>query len=282
MERTSSAYPRVASGPLHSISSRLLNRQMRLWTRAQEQSRSRGGSGTLSPSSMATSTSSLSPASSATNAPNLPEGVMKHIPNTNLSTTALAIAHDNLPLPIFHHSLRVFLLARHLITFEATATNYYLTLPDLDLLFVACIFHDMGACNLYNGTQRFEVEGANGASTLLHSYNFSDEKCHDVWTAIALHTTPGIAERISPLARIVRMAVLMDFGSPLRDELQARKYCEEIEAVLPRLNVEKVLGDEVVKQAVKIPEKAPAVSWPNAMLKAHLREPEWEGVNKEF
>ncbi|KAG9574508.1 metal dependent phosphohydrolase, partial [Aureobasidium melanogenum] len=214
--------------------------------------------------------------------PNLPLSITPHIPNTTISATALSLAYANLPLPVFNHSLRVFLLAKHLITHENTSSKDYLSLPDLDLLFTACIFHDMGICNCHNGPQRFEVEGADAAVSFLQSHHITQEKCHDVWTAIALHTSPGIAERISPLARIVRLAVLMDFGSPLRDEFAAREYCDEIEEMLPRSGVEKCLGDAVVRQAVKRPEKAPAVSWPNALLKAHLKDPDFDGVNPEF
>ena len=42
------------------------------------------------------------------------------------------------------------------------------------------------------------------------------------------------------------------------------------------------MGDAVVEQAIKRPEKAPKVSWPRVMYEAHLEEPEWEGVNKAF
>lgn len=214
--------------------------------------------------------------------PDLSPSITTHIPTTHLSATALSHAYANLPLPIFNHSLRVFLLAKHLITHENTPTKHYLSAPDQDLLFVACIFHDMGICDCHNGLQRFEVEGADAATAFLASYHIAENRCQDVWMAIALHTSPGIAERISPLARIVRVAVLMDFGAPLRDQFAARRYCEEIEKLLPRLGVEKWLGDAVVRQAVEKPEKAPAVSWPNALLKAHLKDPDFEGVNPEF
>lgn len=78
--------------------------------------------------------------------------------------------------------------------------------------------------------------------------------------AIALHTSPGIGERIDPLARLVVLAVRMDFASHIRDKLHAQEYSGEIKSYVPRLEIEKVLGDAVVEQAVKIPEKAPAAS----------------------
>ena len=56
----------------------------------------------------------------------------------------------------------------------------------------------------------------------------------------------------------------------------------ELEDLLPRLEVEKVLGDAVVEQAIRRPEKAPAASWPNNLYKEFLADPSWKGVNKGF
>lgn len=77
---------------------------------------------------------------------------------------------------------------------------------------------------------------------------------HKVWTAIALHTSAGIAERIDPLTRLVRFGVKLDFSKAVRENLGATSYAAQIEDYLPRLNIEKVLADAVVRQAVKIPE----------------------------
>ncbi|KAF1348529.1 metal dependent phosphohydrolase [Delphinella strobiligena] len=211
--------------------------------------------------------------------PALPDEISRHLPQTRLSITALSLANQNLALPIFNHSLRVFLLSKWLAGSEGSE---WVQPENLELLLVAAIFHDMGTSDLYNGKQRFEVEGADGACAHLHAHNISKEQSHQVWTAIALHTSPEIAERISPLARLVRLGVLIDFKSSVSDQYGARNYSEEIESYLPRLDVEKVLGDAVVKQAIKIPEKAPAVSWPNSLLNAHLEDPDYKGVNRAF
>jgi hypothetical protein len=56
----------------------------------------------------------------------------------------------------------------------------------------------------------------------------------------------------------------------------------KLEEEYGRAEIEKVLGDKVVEQAKKNPEKAPMASWPGIMYKAHLAEPKWEGVNKAF
>jgi len=78
------------------------------------------------------------------------------------------------------------------------------------------------------------------------------------------------------------MGVLIDFRAATRSSAGAVEYAKDIEARLPRLNIEKILGDAVVEQAVKNPAKAPPASWPNILYKSHLENPEWTGVNRAF
>ena len=148
----------------------------------------------------------------------------------------------------------------------------------------------MGCATQFDGPQRFEVCGADAATEHLRKFEIDDADIQEVWTAISLHTSPGIAERITPLARFVRLAVLMDFNelgkSPLITELELEVdgggYRRSIEEKFPRLSAEKVLGDIVVEQGMRQPIKAPASSWAGIMIRAARDEPEWEGVNKAF
>lgn len=216
--------------------------------------------------------------------------------SSSLCQSAISLAKRNLPLPILYHSLRVFYYAWHLAKYDTP--NVFLgldSMPDFkddsncSLLFTACILHDIGTCATYDGKQRFEVEGADAAVTLLLSHGVPSKDAYDVWVAIALHTSPGIGERIGVLANLVRRGVLIDFGkySPkLGNEtdgpqtIQQHKTAAERE--WPRLDIEKVLGDAVVEQAVRQPHKAPPASWPGILYRAYLAEPEWDGINKAF
>ncbi|KAF3043964.1 hypothetical protein E8E12_002091 [Didymella heteroderae] len=176
--------------------------------------------------------------------------------------------------------MRVYLYAKALA--QHTESIYATDPAKLDLLFTACLFHDIGTTDEYDGPQRFEVEGGDAAVTHLDRFGISVADKHDVWTAIACHTSPQIAERIGELSRLVRLAVINDFkreSSALDVLLPLR---EEMEKKLGRAEIEKVLGDAIVEQATRRPEKAPMVSWPGVMYKAHLSEPEWSGVNKMF
>ncbi|KAJ4379521.1 hypothetical protein N0V86_004701 [Didymella sp. IMI 355093] len=204
----------------------------------------------------------------------------KNIPQNPISQAAFEHASNLLAPAILSHSMRVYLYAKAL---AEHAESVYATDPaKLDLLFTACLFHDIGTTNKYDGLQRFEVEGGDAAVQHLDQFGIGAVDKHDVWTAIACHTSPQIAERIGELSRLVRQAVVTDFGrkSSVWDVLLPLR--EGIERNLGRAGIEKVLGDAVVEQAKRRPEKAPMVSWPGAMYRAHLAEPDWSGVNKMF
>lgn len=205
------------------------------------------------------------------------QDIPKCIPTDDISQGAYKLAQSCLPPSIINHCVRVFLIAQSVAQREQLEWD---TPAKRSLLCVACILHDIGCANQFDGPQRFEVEGADAAVAYLRQHNFSPSVIHEVWQAIALHTSPGIAERISVLARLVRQAVLIDFGSQLDKESQDFRY--NVEQSFPRVGIEKILGDVVVDQAMRQPQKAPAASWPGILLRAKREFPEWDDVNKAF
>jgi HD superfamily phosphodiesterase len=87
---------------------------------------------------------------------------------------------------IYHHSRRVFL-------FGALQSRSLGIEPDLELLYVAALFHDTGLVRPYRGTaQRFELDSADAAKSFFTTSGFSAAEADMVWTAIALHTTPEV------------------------------------------------------------------------------------------
>lgn len=199
-----------------------------------------------------------------------------YTPESTLCDAAANLLVSSVSLPIVHHSVRVYLFASWIMDKENTEN------VDKELLFIACICHDIGASDLHDGPQRFEVEGADAAAHLMRRHEKSETDIHEVWAAIALHTSPGIAERISVLARLVRLGVLTDFDFSIREMQGAASYGDSIESQWPRLSIEKVLGDTVVEQAVRKPGKAPTASWPGDLYRSHLDNPEWPAVNRAF
>jgi hypothetical protein len=73
------------------------------------------------------------------------------------------------------------------------------------------MFHDMGLTPEHSSArERFEVDGANVARDLLRSYGSHEADIDTVWTAIALHTTPGIPQHMHPVVALVTAGVEMD------------------------------------------------------------------------
>jgi hypothetical protein len=187
--------------------------------------------------------------------------------DSELVITAEAAMRAALHPSIFNHTMRALYLARHLSAQQPA--------PDQEALAVAVLFHDSGTIEQNNGEQRFEVEGADAAARFLERWHWTPERIKPVWEAIALHTSPGISERFGPLARLTRAAVLIDLGrtempiaSTVALDVQLARY--------PRLDIDRVLPDVVVAQALERGEamKAPPFSWPGALVAQHLARTE--------
>lgn len=217
----------------------------------------------------------------------LPGDFLDIVPGAPIYTATYLLVKQSLPAAIFNHSFRVYLYAQPL----AKLANSPWAAPDRSpLLFIACLFHDMGCAAENDNSQRFEVCGADAATEHLRKHQVNEADIQEIWTAIALHTSPGIAERITPLARFLRLAVLWDFraleGSPSITDAELKTLRaidrQHIEKHYPRLDAERVLGDVVVEQGMRQPLKAPASSWAGDMVRAAKEEPDWEGINKAF
>ena len=66
---------------------------------------------------------------------------------------------------------------------------------ELELLFFACLLLDIGLTELADNRQRFVFAGANLAADYLGHRGWDSGRVDEVWQAIALHSSPGIAER---------------------------------------------------------------------------------------
>jgi hypothetical protein len=73
------------------------------------------------------------------------------------------------------------------------------------------MFHDMGLTRQHSSAkERFEVDSANAARDFLRSHGISQGDIDTVWTAIALHTTPGVPQHMHPVIALVTAGVEMD------------------------------------------------------------------------
>ena len=116
---------------------------------------------------------------------------------------------------LFDHSRRVFL-------FGALHGRRLGLQPDLELLYVGALFHDIGLTARYRtSTVRFEVDGANAARDFLLERGYDPTEARKVWLSIALHTTPGVPEFLDPEIALVTAGVETDVLGMGRDDLSA-------------------------------------------------------------
>jgi len=73
------------------------------------------------------------------------------------------------------------------------------------------MFHDMGLTRKHStANERFEVDSANTARDFLRSHGIPQDEVDLVWTAIALHTTPGVPPHMHPVVALLTAGVEMD------------------------------------------------------------------------
>jgi HD superfamily phosphodiesterase len=139
------------------------------------------------------------------------------IPNTPLVREVTEYIRDVENDLLFNHSRRVFL-------FGALQGQRRGLDPDLELLYVGAMFHDVGlTANYRDSTLRFEVDGANAAEKFLRDRGLDDATVRKVWLSIALHTTPGVPEFLDPEIALVTAGVETDvlgIGRDIPDDVR--------------------------------------------------------------
>jgi hypothetical protein len=126
------------------------------------------------------------------------------VPDSAIARAATQLVRDTEDDLLYNHSRRVFFWGA--LSGDRRRLKY-----DPELLYLGAMFHDMGLIEGYSSANlRFEVDGANAAREFMKSHNVSERDIEDVWTAIALHTTPGVPEHMRPTIALVTAGVEMD------------------------------------------------------------------------
>jgi len=126
------------------------------------------------------------------------------VPDTKLAIEATALVRDTASDLIYDHSRRVYLFG------SLQGRNRGLSF-DPELLYIGAMFHDLGLGEAFRGSgRRFEVDSADEARRFLQSHGVPEDSIRRVWTAIALHTTPGIPEFMEPEVALVTAGVEYD------------------------------------------------------------------------
>src|SRR5216683_5736661 len=125
------------------------------------------------------------------------------IPDSKLACEIMELVRDTESPLLFHHSSRVYY-------WGALAGKRRGLRFDPEMLYAGAMFHDMGLTHQHSSAgERFEVDGANAARDFLRSHGIAQHDVDTVWTAIALHTTPGIPQHMHPVVALVTAGVEM-------------------------------------------------------------------------
>jgi hypothetical protein len=149
------------------------------------------------------------------------------VPDTKLAREATDFVRASTTDLVYDHSRRVFWFA------SLQGRNRGLSF-DPELLYIGAMFHDLGLNEEFRRSgRRFEVDSADEARRFLQSHGVPEDSIRRVWTAIALHTTPGIPELMEPEVALVTAGVEYDvLGIGYHDLSDADRA--EIVALHPR------------------------------------------------
>ncbi|MFE6188488.1 HD domain-containing protein [Streptomyces sp. NPDC056465] len=126
------------------------------------------------------------------------------VPDTRLAEEATELVRDTTSDLVYHHSRRVHL-------FGALQGRRRDLSFDPELLYIGAMFHDLGLGERFRASgRRFEVDSADEARRFLQARGVPEDSVRRVWTAIALHTTPGIPAFMEPEVALVTAGVEYD------------------------------------------------------------------------
>jgi hypothetical protein len=149
------------------------------------------------------------------------------VPDTKLAREATELVRESVTDLVYHHSRRVFWFG------SLQGRNRGLSF-DPELLYIGAMFHDLGLNEQFRGSgRRFELDSAGEARRFLQGHGVPEDSIRRVWSAIALHTTPGIPEFMEPEVALVTAGVEYDvLGIGYHDVSDADRA--EITALHPR------------------------------------------------
>ena len=150
--------------------------------------------------------------------------------DSEIAKTATALSRSVSPPYLFNHAARTFLFGS--LIGRALGLKF-----DEEVLYLACILHDLGLTDRFQGEIPFEIQGAEAAKRFLEEHAYAPDKASVVWDGIAMHASL-IGHYKQAEIKLVGEGAGADVVGP--DPSQIKK--EEIDQILeafPRLQFKK-------------------------------------------
>jgi hypothetical protein len=100
--------------------------------------------------------------------------------DTRIAKAASVLAQSASAPYLYNHAVRTYL-------FGALIGRAAKLQVDDELLYLACVLHDLGLTQQFMGPRPFEIEGANAAEKFLRQQGLSVAKAAVIWDGIAMH-----------------------------------------------------------------------------------------------
>jgi len=164
--------------------------------------------------------------------------------DSDVARLATDFSRNASPPYLFNHAVRTFLFGS--LVGGALRQKF-----DEEVLYLACILHDLGLTEKFQGESPFEIQGAETARRFLEEHGYAKEKLGVVWDGIAMHASP-IGQFKQPEIALVGEGAAADAIAP--DFSQIKKSdVEEIVKAFPRLKFK----DAFVKTCADVIRKHP-------------------------
>ncbi|MEV0293742.1 HD domain-containing protein [Nocardia sp. NPDC050710] len=203
------------------------------------------------------------------------------LPSTALADKTTEFVTASLEPHLRNHSIRGYLFGRAIAAQQGLhpGADY-----DAETMYLICILHDIGLAEIANGSQRFEMDGADYAAQFLEGNGVTDARVDTIWDAIATHTSgftgsPVYRRRRPPEAWIAVDGIGLDVGGSPADLPPG--YADRVHAAYPRLGGTPALTRSIEVQALADPRKAPPATLPGEIV--HQRHPDlpyltWDAI----
>lgn len=146
--------------------------------------------------------------------------------DSKIARKAIGLAQSTYSPYLFNHAVRTFLLGS--LTGRVLGQRF-----DDELLFLACILHDLGLTERFQGDLPFEIQGAEAAKHFLEENTYTTDGTQIVWDGIAMHAS-AIGQFKRPEIALVGEGAGADVLGP--DFSQIKKTdVDEILKAFPRL-----------------------------------------------
>jgi hypothetical protein len=139
---------------------------------------------------------------------------------------------------------------------------------DDEVLYLGTVLHDVGLSPAGDGTERFEVRGANLVRALLLDHGMERDRIANVWDCIAMHASTPLARHKSPETRYANRGIALDVRGSGAEALESAL----LRAVLDRWprrdfprEFEAVLADEVRAHPDSV-----RMSWLESVASVHV------------